>query len=247
MNESIENPNVYQPLKSGKEALSKQVASQILELISAKQLTVGSRLPSIEELSAYLGVSRSSVREAIKLLDAWGAITVKHGVGTFVTGFKADALALPLMISAEREEEVIVKLHQLREALEPYIAAKAAENVTSIQIEKMEQSLKIMDASLDKTEEFIQADLDFHTALAEAMGNDIFLIMIHPVIDLLQDARRLSVKTRGASSRAQSYHHEIYKHVIAGEPNEARDAMKSHLDQTWCEILTNIEENVTEA
>jgi GntR family transcriptional repressor for pyruvate dehydrogenase complex len=103
-----------------------------------------------------------------------------------------------------------------------------------------------MDESLEKSEEFIQADLDFHTALAEATRNDIFLIMIHPVIDLLQDARRLSVKTRGASSRAQAYHHEIYNHVVAGLPNEASEAMKAHLDQTWCEILANIEENGTE-
>lgn len=245
MTDSIENPSVFQTLRSGKEALSRQVAGQILDLIAAKHLVVGSRLPSNENLSEYLGVSRTSVREAIKLLDAWGAITVKHGVGTFVTGFKADALTLPLMISVEREEEAIVKLHQLREALEPYVAAKAAKNVTSIQIDKMKQSLIIMDGSLDKGEEFIQADLDFHTALAEASGNDFFLMMIHPVIDLLQDARRISIKTRGASSRAQAYHHKIYNLVITGQSDEARDAMKSHLDQTWREIIENLKENGT--
>jgi GntR family transcriptional repressor for pyruvate dehydrogenase complex len=243
----MENPNVYQLIKSGKSALSEQVAHQILDLISSKQLEVGKRLPSIEELSSYLGVSRTSIREAIKLLDAWGVVTVRHGVGTFVTGMNPDALTIPLKVSAEREEEAIWKLHQLREALEPYIAAKAAENATHDHIKTMQDALRRMEESLDKPEEFIEADLDFHTALAEATGNEIFLVIIHPVIDLLQDARRIAISTAGSGRRAQSYHRLIFEHIKAGKPEEAEKAMKSHLDQTWGEIQPNIEKKTMRA
>ncbi|MGD8519204.1 MAG: GntR family transcriptional regulator, partial [Anaerolineae bacterium] len=83
---------LYRPVKVGKGVLSERVAQQIIELIAGRHLPVGSRLPSLEELGQYLGVSRTAVREAIKLLDAWGVVEVKHGVGTFVADVPGQAL-----------------------------------------------------------------------------------------------------------------------------------------------------------
>jgi len=129
------------------------------------------------------------LREAIKLLDAWGILTVKHGVGTFVSSVTEDALTIPFKVSVERSKEAIRNLHQLREALEPAIATLAAENARPEHLEKMEEALHRMDQSLANPTEYIQADLAFHSALANATGNDLFLILVYPVIDLLQDVR----------------------------------------------------------
>lgn len=237
----MEESTLYQPVRTDKGALSDQVARQIIDLIVSRQLEVGSRLPPLQELTKHLGVSRTAVREAIKLLDAWGAVTVKHGVGTFVAGLAEDALTIPFKMSAERSEETIRDLHQVREALEPDIAAIAADNVRSEHIEEMEEALRRMDQALDNPDEYIQADLAFHSTLAKATGNDLFLIVIHPVIDLLQDVMCLVYQTPGAAERGQAFHRMIFERVKAGHADEAREAMRSHLDQVLLDIQPQLD------
>jgi len=237
----MEEPTLYQPVERGKGSLSEQVARQIIDLIARKQLETGDRLPSSDELTGYLEISRTAMREAIKLLDAWGVVTVRHGVGTFVAELSVDALTIPIKVSAERKEEAVFNLHQIREALEPYIAAIAARNARPEHIEEMEESLHRMDQAIDNPSEYIPADLDFHSALAKATGNDLFLIVIHPVIDLLQDVRRLTQKTQGALERGQSSHWMIFEHVKAGRAEKAREAMLSHLNQVWLDFQAQLD------
>jgi GntR family transcriptional repressor for pyruvate dehydrogenase complex len=239
------NAPIYRTVKPDRHCLSAQIAQQILDLIAAQQLRIGDRLPPLGELSGYLGVSRTSLREAVKLLDAWGILAVKHGVGTFVSKLEGDTLAVPFKVSIERSEESIRNLHQVREALEPATAALAAENARPEDIDKMEEAVRTMQhllADLDEhVDEYIQADLAFHSALASASGNSLFLIVIYPVIDLLQEARRLSVENPGAAERAQAFHEMILKQVKAGNADGAKEAMRSHLDQTWWEIERQID------
>jgi GntR family transcriptional repressor for pyruvate dehydrogenase complex len=223
------------------------VALQIADLVAQGQIEVGSRLPSLAELCTQLGVSRSAVREGIKLLDAWGIVTVRHGVGTFVSGVTDDTLTMPLRVSAERSAYAIRNLHQLREALEPNIAELAASNAGPVHLREMKDALDRMESLLSNASEgtdddqFVEIDLAFHSALAKATGNDLFLIVIRPVIHLLQEARRLSVETPGATHRAQVYHRMILERVRAGQPGGAKEAMRAHLAQTWQEIAEQIE------
>jgi len=233
-------PALYQPVRAVKGTLSEQVARQIIDLIACNQLEAGSRLPPLDELTGYLEVSRTAVREAIKLLGAWGIVAVRHGVGTFVAEPGENALRIPLQVSAERSEQAIRNLHQVREALEPNIAAIAARNAGPEHIKEMEEALRRMDQALDDPVAYIQADLDFHSALARATGNDLFLIAIHPVIDLLQDIRELAQQTPGAMERGQAFHHELLKHIKAGpdHADQARQAMLRHLGQVWSEIMS---------
>ena len=237
---SMGESTIYKPVGIGKGALSEQIAHQILDLVAHRQLEVGSRLPPLDELCTHLRVSRTVVREAIKLLDAWGVLTVKHGVGTFVAGLTESILRIPLKVSVERSEEAILNLHQLREALEPDIAAIAADNAKPEHIEEMEEALRRMDDALANPYEYAQADLDFHSALAQATGNDLFLIVIYSVIDLLQDARCLALQSPGAGERAQAYHQLILEHVKARRADGAREAMNAHLGQAWGEIQSRL-------
>jgi GntR family transcriptional repressor for pyruvate dehydrogenase complex len=234
----MSKPPLYQPVRAGRRTLSEQVARQIIDLIAHNQLEAGSRLPPLDELSGYLEVSRTAVREAIKLLDAWGVVTVRHGVGTFVAESGENALRVPLQVSAERSEQAIRNLHQVREALEPDIAAIAACCAGPEHIEEMEEALLRMDQALDDPVVYIQADLAFHSALAKATGNDLFLIVIHPVIDLLQGIRELAQQTPGAMERGQAFHQTLLEHIKAGpsHADQARQTMLRHLSQVWLEI-----------
>jgi len=230
--------SLYQPVRLGRATLSEQVARQIIDLIAHNDLDAGDRLPPLDELTGYLQVSRTAVREAIMLLSGWGVVTVRHGVGTFVAGSESDALKTALRISAERSEQALRNLHEVREALEPNIAALAARNALPEHIEKMEEALRTMDQALDDPPAYIPADLAFHSALAEATGNELFLVVIHPVIDLLQDQMDLVQKTPGARERGQEFHRRLLEHIKAGpdQANEARQTMLAHLRQVWIDI-----------
>jgi len=127
-------------------------------------------------------------------------------------------------------------LHQLREAIEPDIAALAAINAHAEHVQLIEQTIRSMEDCIDAPDCFIVHDLAFHSALAEATGNDLFLIVIHSVVDLLQDMRCLAISTPGAPARAQQYHVRILENIKTKNPNGARQEMKAHLSQAWSEI-----------
>jgi GntR family transcriptional repressor for pyruvate dehydrogenase complex len=232
---------VYHPVRPDGGDLPLQAARQVLDLIESRELEVDSQLPSLDELSRHLGVSRASVREAIKLLDAWGVVTVKHGVGTFVAGLRRDTLTIPFKVGAERGNSAVLNLHQIRQALEPDIAALAARNARPEHIEKMGKALVRMEQALDNPRDFILADMTFHSTLAEATGNDLFVLIIHAVIGLLEDSRYLTAQPPTAGKRALPSHRDMLDHVKAGRADQAREAMQSHLDITWHEVLAHYE------
>jgi GntR family transcriptional repressor for pyruvate dehydrogenase complex len=232
----MEDASLYQRVRVSKGALPDQVARQVVDLITARRLEVGSRLPSLDELTGYLGVSRTAVREAIKLLDAWGVVTVKHGVGTFVTQPTGHALTVPFKVHVERGGESIRDLLQVREVLEPGIAAIAAKHARPEHIAEMEQALHKMDEALNDPDQFNEADLAFHMALAKATENDLFLLMIHPVVDLFLELFNVAHQVVGAAARGRAFHQVILEHVRTGDAEKAREAMHAHIRQVWLDV-----------
>jgi GntR family transcriptional repressor for pyruvate dehydrogenase complex len=204
-------------------------------------------------LAEALNVSQNSLREAIKLLNAWGVVVTRHGVGTFVSKGMEGALSFVFQqvsaISDDRgsgREAALRDLHQVRKALEPHIAAIAAHNAEPDHLEQMEAALHSMDEALADTTRYdlpryLEADLAFHTGLARATGNDLFLMLIYPVSELLQESwRRLAMRTPGAFERAQVFHREILTYVRQKDAEKAQEAMVSHLDQAWKEIRSQL-------
>jgi len=233
----MQKPTLYRPVRTGKRALSEQVAEQIIDLVSSGQLQTGSRLPPLQELASHLGVSRTAAREAIKLLDAWGIVAVKPGVGTFVVEMPADALTVPLQLSAELSPDTLRDLHQLRQALEPEIAALAATNAKPKHIEALEEAICRMDEALSdiatRADDYIAADQEFHSTLAEATGNRLFLIVSHPIVALVENLMHVARRTPGAPERGQHFHGLLLRHVKAADADGAREAMHAHLRQAW--------------
>jgi DNA-binding FadR family transcriptional regulator len=81
----------------------------------------------------------------------------------------------------------------------------------------------------------------FHTALAKATGNELFLIVIRPVIGLLNDAMRLAERNPGAMKQGQEYHRLLLEHIKAREPEKAREAMTAHLGEVWKNIEAQLD------
>ncbi len=221
---------MYQPIQS--ERLYEQIVEQIESRILAGDLKVGDQLPPERELAEQFAVSRTAVREAIKALREKGLVEIRLGRGTFVvqggSGIVRHSLGLLMKNDPARGS---LNLVEVREILEPEIAALAATRITDEYISAMQKAVETMDHALDNVEVFVEADLDFHLALAEATQNPIIPALIDSIIELLREQRKRIALTEGGLHRGQYHHKRILEAVMQHDPQAARKAMQDHLRQ----------------
>jgi GntR family transcriptional repressor for pyruvate dehydrogenase complex len=121
---------------------------------------------------------------------------------------------------------------EVREILEPEIAARAAERATPENLTAMCEAVAAMDAAIQDADTFIEADLDFHLALAEATQNSLVPTLLDSIIDLLREDRtRVFLTVDGGARRGQFHHKRILDAVTRHDPEGARRAMRDHLEQ----------------
>lgn len=219
---------MYQPIQS--ERLYERIVDQIERLIVAGNLKVGDQLPAERELAEQFAVSRTAVREAIKALREKGLVEIRLGRGTFVTNGASGAVRRSLGLLL-RDETGFANLVEVREILEPEIAALAATRVTEENIAAMQEAVETMDTALDNADVFVEADLDFHLALAEATQNPVIPSLVDSIVDLLRVQRRRTGNVEGGLARGQYHHKKILEAVIQRDPVSARLAMQAHLVQ----------------
>jgi GntR family transcriptional repressor for pyruvate dehydrogenase complex len=183
-------------------------------------------------LGEQFGVSRTVVREAVKALCEKGLVDSHPGRGTFVTDGTSrsvrHSLGFMMQIGATGG---LGNLTQVREILEPEIAALAASSASQADIAALRQAVATMDGALGDADAFIEADLAFHLALAEATQNSLIPTLLDPIVDLLREHRKRIFDTRGAPQRGQHYHKKIFDAVLQGDCEAARQAMREHLRQ----------------
>ncbi len=219
---------MYQPIQS--ERLYERIVDQIERRILAGDLKIGDQLPAERELAEQFAVSRTAVREAIKALREKGLVEIRLGRGTFVTSGAAGAVRRSLGLLLKTENG-FVNLEEVREILEPEIAALAATRISEEYITAMTEAVETMDTALDNVEIFVEADLDFHLALAEATQNPIIPSLMDSIIDLLREQRKRTGNVEGGLARGQYHHKKILEAVIQRDPQAARKAMQDHLQQ----------------
>ncbi len=212
--------------------LYQQIVQQIEESIDKGELKEGDQLPAERELAQQFGVSRTAVREAVKTLREKGLVEAYAGRGTFITNGSTNSIrnTLDRMIR-NGPLEGTVHLAEMREILEPEIAFLAAKRADQETISAMQESISVMDAARRDPEAFIEGDLDFHLALAEAAGNPLILSLIDSIVGLLREQRMRTYYTEGGPERGQYHHKRILEAIEHRDPQGARDAMRAHLRQ----------------
>jgi GntR family transcriptional repressor for pyruvate dehydrogenase complex len=221
---------MYEPIHSSR--LYEQIVFQIEERIMSGELECGDKLPSELELAEQFGVSRTAVREAIKALRAKGLVEVQPGRGTFVMDGASQVLRTSLgQVLRINDKGGLDNLIEIREMLEPKIAALAAERADEEDIEAMEAAIAAMDISIEDADAFIEADLAFHLALAHATKNALIPLLIDPVVDMLQEQRIRIFQEDQGSERGQYHHKRILECIINHDAQAAQDAMTAHLQQ----------------
>ena len=221
---------MYTPIQSGR--LYEKIVEQIEQRILSGDLKAGDRLPAERELCEQFGVSRTAVREAVRALNEKGLVDVQPGRGTFITNGSSRAMrfSLDMLVKIGRAKGSS-DLVEVREMFEPEIAALAAARADDEQIAAMREAVAAMDEALDDADKFIEADLDFHLALAEATQNAIMPMLIDSIVDLLREQRKRISLAQGGLERGQFHHKRILEAVVRRDPGAAREAMRAHLAQ----------------
>lgn len=151
--------------------LAEQVAQRIKDYILEEKLKSGDKLPTETALAREMGVARSTVREAIKRLESQNILTVRHGAGSFVTdqpGLADDPLGLDFI---EDKERLAFDLLEVRNIIEPAIAALAARHATPEDIAEMESLYNLMEYHILHGQDYLDEDMKFHRTIARASGN----------------------------------------------------------------------------
>jgi GntR family transcriptional regulator, transcriptional repressor for pyruvate dehydrogenase complex len=221
---------VYKLIRTSR--LYEQIVQQIEESILKGSLKAGDQLPAERELAIRFGVSRTAVREAVKALREKGLVEAYSGRGTFITDGTSQAVrqSFDLMVKIGQPEGS-TDLAEVRSILEPEIAALAAERAEESDRATLREAVAVMDRSLKDADAYIEADLDFHLALAEAAANPLILSLIDSIVGLLREQRLRIFQVEGGPQRGQIHHKRILEAMEKRDAKMARDAMKAHLEQ----------------
>jgi GntR family transcriptional repressor for pyruvate dehydrogenase complex len=207
------------------------VAEQMVAMIATHALEAGDQLPTERELTESFHVGRSSVREALRMLESQGVIT-PSAAGAFVVAPAANPLNSSLRLLLSLDEGMRIRdVFELREILECEAAALAAARHAPEDLLQMDDAIGLMTASLDNAEGdgFIDADLRFHLALAAATGNRLVLHSMHAVREVIRRALLTVYHIPRSPESAIDEHRAIREAVASGDVDRARAAMRAHL------------------
>jgi GntR family transcriptional repressor for pyruvate dehydrogenase complex len=228
----------FQPVRRTR--VYEAVAAQIQKQIADGTLRPGDRLPSERELAEAFGVSRASVRDAIRVLELAGLVVPRQGEGTVVRELTHDSVVSPLASALVRRKDLLADLLDVRRIIEPALAHRAAERATDDDIQAMEEILQRQGAKVRKGEPGIDEDTAFHYRLATAARNQVILKVMDVLMDLLREGRARALQVQGRPQRSLEGHRRILAAVRRRDPVAARRAMEQHLEEIG-EILQGLQ------
>lgn len=210
------------------------LVSRTVETLSQRilvgQFEAEARLPSQGELCIELGVSRSVMREAMRILQSRGFIDISQGARPRVMPARREVVIESFGTFLKRAGVSLTQVLEMRGPLEAEIATLAARHITPAQIEELQRSVDALAGAAD-FEAQIEADVWFHRILAEASGNPLFGIILDVLAEQLRASRRRTLARSGVEI-ALGYHQRVCAAVAAHDTEAARREMISHMDQT---------------
>lgn len=205
-----------------------EVTERILAHIRDEGLRPGDRLPSNRALSERFVVATPTLREALRRLEATGAVELRHGSGVYV---RAD-LARMIMVNPNRlrlDRSAILDLLEARELIEPHIAEAAARNATDAQLDELAASLDAAGAALAEDSALHTANMNFHRTLARLAGNGALAQVLDSLVELHDEQQRHILALYGDREHDHQAHRAILAAVRGRHPRKARRLMTEHL------------------
>jgi GntR family transcriptional regulator, transcriptional repressor for pyruvate dehydrogenase complex len=223
------------------------VIDWLIERIRSGQLRTGDRIPPETQLCAALGVSRSSVREAVQRLAAANVLDVRHGAGTYVRAATAAAVLESFDLVRLLTPHNVLDLIEVREMLEAGVVALAAERATPEDLLAIQQVLEINERAVQGDGSPVDADEQFHLALAAAIHNAAMVDLMHFLNRLFRHSREQTSVALGANQRAYDAHVEVFQAIQARDSERARRAMLGNMDGLRRHVVAQAQDVVRKA
>ncbi|WP_052664629.1 FadR/GntR family transcriptional regulator [Nitriliruptor alkaliphilus] len=214
--QQLERPPLY-------EAIAERVLSHVIQ----SDLRPGDKLPGERELARRLGVSRTTVRQAIVALQVQGVLEARHGGGTFLTRLDGDSPAVARVVARRSRLPAVL---EARRALEIPLASLAAERRTDTDLVAIEAGLQQMRDEVAAGEIGMAGDGRFHAAVTAAAHNPVLAELMAVLADSVAETRGESLSQAGRPPRSLADHERIAEAIAAQDPAGAADAMRAHLD-----------------
>jgi GntR family transcriptional repressor for pyruvate dehydrogenase complex len=222
---------VFAPIRL--ERVADKVVSQLKKAISDGLLRVGDRLPSERDLAEFMGVSRPSIREAVQRLELLGMVETTQGGGSVVRSLTEDQIEKPIEMVLGDDKQRVLELTEIRAFMEAWAAKQAAANRTDEELELMRGCLDEMERDFEKGATRFEVDLKFHTEIAAATHNVIYLHFINSIYSLINYSVRIHreqvLTGKEDQKRILDHHRKIFQAIRDRDPGAAEAAMKGHL------------------
>lgn len=211
--------------------LPEQIADKLREMIIQEEMKTGSKLPAEAELMARFGVSRSTVREAVKILQTEHIVDIRQGQGTFLCAMPGLADD-PLGLRFADQDELSAQLLETRLLIEPSVAALAAKRRTQQHLQEMKLLLDKMDSAYLHGENYTPYDAQFHSVIAQCTGNDVIMRLLPTIHESVSAGYQHTRRVEGSYQRASQCHLELYRAIMEQDSERARAAAQRHMMQT---------------
>jgi GntR family transcriptional repressor for pyruvate dehydrogenase complex len=216
-------------LKVDPTSISDELAARLEQMILEGELAASTQLPPERELQRLLGVSRVSIREALHDLELRGLIDRKPGRGTIVVDPARSSRMGTLLARLSDDERSLLEIMDFRAAIEPPIAARAADRATPRDVRALRDLLAEMDAASDVRS---TSDLDeaFHAAIARASHNSVLVQLLDITADWMRASRHVTLQSGRRRQRSLAGHRKILDAIAARDVTGAADAMAEHIE-----------------
>lgn len=211
--------------------LPEQIADKLRQMIIQEEMQTGSKLPAEAELMNRFGVSRSTVREAVKILQTEHIVDIRQGQGTFLCAMPGLA-SDPLGLRFADQKELVSQLLETRLLIEPAVAALAAQRREEKHLTEMKQLIDKMDNAYLHGEDYTPFDALFHSVIAECTGNDVIRRLLPTIHESIQAGYHHTRRVEGSYQRASQCHLEMYRAIGEHDSERARLAAQRHMIQT---------------
>ena len=220
--------------------LCEDVANHIIEHIRSQRWEIGTKLPAEPELAQLYGVSRATIRSAVKGLQLSGILRARSGSGTYVADSAYLVLETRELASVMADPENLYSLVQTRYILEPQLAALAAKNATKEEVSQLFEILDTMELSQDRHALMTHGYL-FHQAVAEFSHNSVLYGFFQSAAGQLRGLRSLDTLTLETFLEGIAEHRAIAKAISEGDDALAKQLMRSHLKKDYAQYLERCE------
>jgi GntR family transcriptional repressor for pyruvate dehydrogenase complex len=210
--------------------------SQIYALVRNGDLSPGDRLPPERELAQQLGVSRPSVREAMRLLDIKGLVVIRPGAGTFIAEDDFDVIARSFSSLLDDDTGAARDVFEMRLLLEPHVVSLAAERAGESDIRRMTEILDAQESEIAAGGTGVEFDTEFHSTIAAATKNAALVAVMQAISGILSESREDSILSSDRSQLSLQSHRQIVSDIRQRAPQRAEESMRSHISDIDREV-----------